>query len=328
MVYLTLLSLVEALVVLVPVLLAVAWTTLVERRVLAAMQRRVGPNVVGYYGLLQPFADALKLLTKEVLVPLHASRSLFFLAPALSLMVACLGWAVLPLGPGLVLADLELGVLYTLALSSVGVYGVLLTGWASNNAFGFLGGLRSTSMMISYELVLGTSVLTVILVGGSFQYSVLCEAQLAVWYGVPLLPVAILFGVSAVYELNRTPADLAEGESELVAGFFVEASASPFVSAFLAEYINIVMMSTLLAVLYLGGYAMPAILPIGFVSGASVVLGLKACIGVFGIVWLRATLPRQRFDTLMAGCWAWLLPLAIACLLFVPSALMAFDALA
>ena len=272
-------------------------------------------------------ADALKLLTKEIIVPQHASKWLFFMAPALSLIIAVLSWAVIPFGPGLVLVDMDLGVLYTLALSSVGVYGVLLTGWAGNNAYSFLGGIRTTSSMVSYELVLGTAILTVMLVGSSLRYATLVETQAPLWYAVPLLPVAALFALGACFELNRAPGDLAEAESELVAGFFTEAGSSVFVSSFLAEYTNIVLMSSLLATLFMGGYALPELVSLaGVVSVASVALGLKTCVGCFAIVWVRAVLPRLTFISLLSACWTYLLPLAIACLLVYPSMLVAFDA--
>ena len=220
---------------------------------------------------------------------------------------------------------MELGVLYTLALSSVGVYGVLLTGWASNNSFGFLGGIRSSAQMLSYELVLGTSMLTVMLVAGTLRYSELVEAQAAVWNMVPLLPVGLLFAISAVFELNRAPADLPEDEAALVAGFFVEAGSSVFVSSFLAEYVSIMLWSTLTATFFLGGYATSVLVP---VTGlAAVLLGIKAAACCFVVVWIRATLPRLTFLSVIVGCWTWLLPLAIACLLFAPSVLMACDAM-
>lgn len=254
---LVLFSLAEVLSVLVPVLLSVAFMTIVERKVLAAMQRRVGPNVVGYYGVLQPFADALKLVMKETVVPAQASTALFYLAPCVSLVFSLLGWGVIPFGPGLALADYELGVLYTLALSSIGIYGVLFAGWSANSKYAFLGSLRSTAQMVSYELVLSSAVITVLVLAGSFSYTAIVEAQGAVWYVVPLLPLFVVWWVSVLAETNRTPFDLPEAESELVAGFFTEHSAMVFVLFFLAEYASIVLMSALTALLFLGGYAVP-----------------------------------------------------------------------
>lgn len=215
--------------VLVFLLLAVAYSTTTERNVLASIQRRVGPNAVGVFGVLQPFADALKLLTKEYVVPSQASTGLFFLAPVITLVFALLGWAVIPFGPGLALANIELGVLYSLAISSIGVYGILLAGWSANSKWAFLGGLRSTAQIVSYELVLSSCVLIVVILIGSFSYSVITEAQASIWNIVPLLPVAIIYLISVLAETSRTPFDLPEAESELVAGYFTEHSAAPFV---------------------------------------------------------------------------------------------------
>ena len=208
-------NLLEVLIVLVPILLSVAFMTIIERKVLAAMQRRVGPNKVGYYGVLQPFADALKLVVKETVVPAQATKSLFFLAPVITLIFSLLGWGVIPFGAGLTLSDFSLGILYTLAISSVGVYGVLFAGWSANSKYAFLGSLRSTAQMISYELILSSAILTVILLTGSFNIISIIEHQQAIWYVVPLLPMFIIFFISALAETNRTPFDLPEAESEL-----------------------------------------------------------------------------------------------------------------
>jgi len=209
-------SLLEVLIILVPVLLAVAFMTIIERKVLAGMQRRIGPNVVGYYGTLQPFADALKLVVKEMVIPQHATRSLFFLAPVISLVFSLLGWAVVPFGSGLAITDFSLGILYSMAISSVGVYGVLWAGWSANSKYAFIGSLRSTAQMVSYELIFSSAVLTVIFLAGSFNITTIIEDQAAIWYVVPLLPLAMIFFVSALAETNRTPFDLPEAESELV----------------------------------------------------------------------------------------------------------------
>jgi NADH-ubiquinone oxidoreductase chain 1 len=304
-------NLLEVLIVLVPILLAVAFMTIIERKTLAAMQRRVGPNKVGYYGVLQPFADALKLVVKETVVPAHSTRSLFFLAPVITLIFSLLGWGVIPFGAGLTISDFSLGILYTLAISS---------------KYAFLGSLRSTAQMISYELVLSSAILIVIILTGSFNIINIIEAQQAVWYIVPLLPIFIIFFISALAETNRTPFDLPEAESELVAGFFTEHSGMIFVFFFLGEYCSIVLMSTLTAILFFGGYNMPELfINDTFVNLQSIVLGLKTCMFTFLFVWFRATLPRMRYDGLMLFCWTGLLPVAIALVLLVPSILIAFD---
>jgi len=319
-------NLLEVLIVLVPILLAVAFMTIIERKVLAAMQRRVGPNKVGYYGVLQPFADALKLVVKETVIPAQATKSLFFLAPVITLIFSLLGWGVIPFGAGLTLSDFSLGILYTLAISSVGVYGVLFAGWSANSKYAFLGSLRSTAQMISYELILSSAILTVILLTGSFNIISIIENQEAVWFVIPLLPMFIIFFISALAETNRTPFDLPEAESELVAGFFTEHSGMIFVFFFLGEYCSIVLMSTLTAILFFGGYNITEIfVNETFFNIQSIILGLKTCAFCFLFVWFRATLPRLRYDQLMVFCWTGMLPLAIALVILVPSILVAFD---
>lgn len=322
----TLLNLVEVLIVLVPILLAVAFITIIERKVMGSMQRRVGPNKVGYYGVLQPFADALKLVVKETVVPEHATKSLFFLAPVITLIFSLLGWAVIPFGAGMRISDFPLGILYTLAISSIGIYGVLFAGWSANSKYAFLGSLRSTAQMISYELILSSAILCVILLVGSFHITTIIETQESVWFIIPLLPMFIIFFISALAETNRTPFDLPEAESELVAGFFTEHSGMIFVFFFLGEYCSIVLMSSLTAILFLGGYNMPELfVNETFINIQSIILGLKTCIFIFLFVWFRATLPRLRYDQLMVFCWTGMLPLAIAFVVLVPSILVAFD---
>jgi len=319
-------SLLEVLVVLLPVLLSVAFMTIIERKVLAGMQRRIGPNVVGYYGTLQPFADALKLVVKEMIIPQHATKSLFFLAPVISLVFSLIGWAVIPFGSGLALTDFSLGILYTMAISSVGVYGILFAGWSANSKYAFIGSLRSTAQMVSYELILSSAILTVIVLTGSFHITTIIEDQQAVWFVVPLLPLAMIFFISALAETNRTPFDLPEAESELVAGFFTEHSAIIFVFFFLAEYASIVLMSSLTAILFFGGYVMPELVVNDtFINTQAIVLALKTCVFAFVFVWFRATLPRLRYDQLMTMCWIGFLPVVIALVILVPSLLMAFD---
>ena len=318
--------LLEVLVVIVPVLLAVAFMTIIERKQLAAMQRRVGPDTVGIYGILQPFADALKLILKETVIPAQANKIIFYLAPVLSLGLSLLGWAVIPFGQGLTLFDFSLGVLYTLALSSLGVYGTLFAGWAANSKYAFLGSLRSTAAMISYELILNSAVIIVILLTGSFNYIEIIESQQPIWFIVPLAPVFIFFFISILAETSRVPFDLQEAESELVAGFFTEHSSIIFVFFFLAEYTSIVLMSTLSAIFFCSGYNMPELFDNNsIINLQSIVLGIKTCIFCFIFVWFRATLPRIRFDQLLTFCWTGLLPIAIAFVLLVPSLLVAFD---
>jgi NADH-ubiquinone oxidoreductase chain 1 len=293
---------------------------------MGSMQRRVGPNTVGIYGILQPFADALKLVVKETIVPAHATKSLFYLAPIITLMFRLLGWAVIPFGAGLTISDFPLGILYTLAISSIGIYGVLFAGWSANSKYAFLGSLRSTAQIISYELVLSSTILTVILLSGSFNITSIIESQESIWYAIPLLPVFVIFLVSMLAETNRTPFDLPEAESELVRGFFTEHSGMIFVFFFLGEYCSIVLMSTLAGILFLGGYNLPELFVNDtFINLQCIILGLKACLFIFFFVWTRRTLPRLRYDQLMVFCWTDMLPLAIAFVILVPSILIAFD---
>jgi NADH-ubiquinone oxidoreductase chain 1 len=250
----TLISIIEVVLVLVPALLAVAYVTVAERKTMASMQRRLGPNVVGYYGLMQAFADALKLLLKEYVAPTQANIILFFLGPVITLIFSLLGYAVIPYGPGLAISDFNLGILYMLAVSSLATYGILLAGWSANSKYAFLGSLRSTAQLISYELVLSSAILIVIFLTGSLNLTVNIEAQRAIWFILPLLPIFIIFFIGSVAETNRAPFDLAEAESELVSGFMTEHAAVVFVFFFLAEYASIVLMCILTSILFMGGY--------------------------------------------------------------------------
>jgi NADH-ubiquinone oxidoreductase chain 1 len=316
----------EVLVVIVPVLLAVAFMTIIERKQLASMQRRVGPNTVGWYGILQPFADALKLILKETVVPAQSNKFLFYLAPVLSLVFSLLGWAVIPFGQGLALSDFSMGVLYTLTLSSLGIYGVIFAGWSANSKYAFLGSLRSTAAMISYELILSSAVIVIIMLTGSFNYTTIIESQQAIWFIIPLAPVFILFFISILAETSRVPFDLQEAESELVAGFFVEHSSIIFVFYFLAEYSSIVLFSLITAIFFLGGYNFPELFINNTVINLqSIILGLKTCLFCFLFVWFRATLPRVRFDQIIVFCWTALLPMVMAFIILVPCILIAFD---
>lgn len=321
-----LINLIDVLAVILPVLLAVAFMTIIERKQLAAHQRRVGPNIVGYYGVLQPFADALKLILKETVLPSQSNKIIFILAPVSTLVFSLLGWGIIPFGQGLALTDYSLGILYTLALSSLGVYGVLLAGWSANSKYAFLGSLRSTSAMISYELILSSAILIIIILTGSLNYTTVIESQQTIWFIVPLMPVFIFYFISILAETSRTPFDLQEAESELVAGFFTEHSSVPFVFFFLGEYSSIVLFSAITAIFFLGGYNMPELfVNDSIINIQSIVLGLKTCIFCFMFVWFRATLPRLRYDQLIDLCWLNLLPVAVAFIILVPSILIAFD---
>ena len=314
-------SFIEILIVLVPILLVVAYVTLLERKVLGSMQRRVGPDTVGVYGLLQPFSDALKLLVKELVLPQQSQKTLFILSPAITLTCALLTWAVIPFGPGLVIADLELSWLFALAVSSVAVFGVLFAGWSSNSAYSLIGGLRSCAVLVSYELILSTAALIAILLIGSFSLIQLIEYQEIIWLAIPLCPMFLIFLISCLSELNRTPFDLSEAESELVAGFMTEYSAFVFVAFFLYEYCSLVVLSSLTSILFLGGYnySVPESLtnllsyrvidPFNIISFEAIFLGIKACFLVFCVIWVRGTLPRMRYDQLQVLCWTVLLPL-------------------
>jgi NADH-ubiquinone oxidoreductase chain 1 len=250
----TVISILEVVIIVVPVLLSVAFVTVAERKTMASMQRRLGPNAVGWYGLLQAFADALKLLIKEYVSPTQSNLILFFLGPIITLIFSLLGYGVIPFAPGLSILDYNLGILYMLAVSSLSTYGILLAGWSANSKYAFLGSLRSTAQLISYELILSSVILLVVLLSGSLSLSVIIEAQKSIWFIVPLLPVFIIFFIGAVAETNRAPFDLAEAESELVSGFMTEHSASIFVFFFLAEYASIVLICILTSILFLGGY--------------------------------------------------------------------------
>ena len=350
----TIISIIEVLIVTVPVLLTVAFVTIAERKTMASMQRRLGPNIVGYYGLLQAFADALKLLLKEYISPTQANLILFFLGPIITLIFALLGYAVIPYGPGLAISDFNLGILYMLAVSSLSTYGILLAGWSANSKYAFLGSLRSTAQLISYELILSSAILLVILLTGSLNLTVNIEAQRAVWFIVPLFPIFVIFFIGSIAETNRAPFDLAEAESELVSGFMTEHAAVIFVFFFLAEYASIVLICILTSILFLGGYIFNFIplfsliqyidfdywlyltenginngtflsdpLIEGILDGLS--LGLKACIMIFVFIWARASFPRIRFDQLMSFCWTILLPLVIAFIILVPCILYSFE---
>ena len=282
----------EALALLVPVLIGVAYLTYAERKVLAAMQLRKGPNVVGPFGLLQPFADALKMLTKETIIPSGANRVLFIMAPMLTFILAMLAWAVIPVNDGWAIADINVGMLYLFAISSLGVYGIIIAGWASNSKYAFLGALRSAAQMVSYEVSMGFVLVTVLLCAGSLNLTDIVRGAAAhVWFCVPLFPMFIIFFISALAETNRAPFDLPEGESEIVAGFFVEYSSMSFALFFLGEYANMILMSAMTSILFLGGWLPPfGLAPFTWIPGPLWLI-LKICVCLFIFIWVRAHVP-------------------------------------
>ncbi|MCX7374134.1 MAG: NADH-quinone oxidoreductase subunit NuoH [Alphaproteobacteria bacterium] len=315
------LTVAQALALLVPVLLAVAYLTLAERKVLAAMQMRKGPNVVGPLGLLQPFADALKMLTKETIVPAGASRGLFLAAPMLTFLLAMIAWAVIPVNDGWAIADINVGILYLFAVSSLGVYGIIIAGWASNSKYAFLGALRSAAQMVSYEVSMGFVIVTVLLCVGSLNLTEIVRAQQNLWFAIPLFPMFVIFFISTLAETNRAPFDLPEGESELVAGFFVEYSSMSFALFFLGEYANMILMCALTTILFLGGWYPPLdIAPLNWIPGP-VWFAIKVAALLFVFIWVRATFPRYRYDQLMRLGWKVFLPFSLVWLVITAGVL-------
>ena len=322
----------QILALVVPLLLGVAYLTLMERKVLAAMQLRMGPNVVGPFGFLQPWADALKLMFKEPILPTGANKVVFVIAPMITFILALVAWAVIPLGNGLVIADINVGILYLFAISSLGVYGIIMAGWASNSRYAFLGALRSSAQMVSYEVSMGLVIITVLLCVGSLNLSKIVEAQRGgfwAWHWVPLFPMFITFFISALAETNRHPFDLPEAEAELVAGYQVEYSSMSFALFFLGEYANMILMSGMTAILFMGGWLPP--FEFGPTSGFwGGVWGLfwfllKVFVLLFVFIWIRAALPRYRYDQLMRIGWKVFLPLSLFWLVLTAGVLVAFD---
>lgn len=295
---------------------AMAYLTYFERKVIAAAQFRKGPNVVGPFGLGQPIADGLKLLAKETVIPSGANSVLFVLAPVTTFVLALVAWAVVPWGDGLALSNLNVGVLYIFAISSLGVYGIIIAGWSSNSKYAFLGAMRSAAQMVSYEVSIGFVLVCVLLCTGSLNLSKIVEAQKHIWFIFPLFPMAIVFFISGLAETNRSPFDLPEGESELVGGYFVEYSSMTFALFFLGEYMNMILMSAMTSILFLGGW-----LPILFLSWLPVPqpiwFFIKICFVLFCFLWVRATFPRFRYDQLMRLGWKVFLPLSLAYLIIV-----------
>jgi NADH-quinone oxidoreductase subunit H len=312
----------EVIAVVVPLLLAIAYLTYAERKVLAFSQLRKGPNVVGPFGLLQPFADGLKLLVKETVVPSEANRVVFVIAPLLSFTLSLVAWAVIPFDAGVVVSNINVGVLYIFAISSLGVYGIILAGWASNSRYAFLGALRSAAQMVSYEVATGFVLVTVLLCAGSLNLSEIVEAQRHIWFAIPLLPMFVIFFISGLAETNRAPFDLVEGESEIVAGYFVEYSAMAFALFYLGEYGNMILMSAMTSVLFLGGWLAPfGITPFIWVPGP-IWFALKIALVLFCFLWVRATFPRFRYDQLMRLGWKVFLPFSLIWLVLTSGVLV------
>jgi len=311
--------------IIIPLLLSVAYFTLAERKIMASIQRRRGPNVIGYLGLLQPLADGLKLFIKETILPTSANILIFLLAPLLTFFLSLMGWVVIPFGENLVVANVNIGLLYLFAISSLSVYGIILSGWSSNSKYAFLGSLRSASQMVSYEVSIGFIVISVVLCCGSFNLSEIIFSQSKVWYCLPLFPMFLIFFVSALAETNRHPFDLPEAEAELVSGYNVEYSAMGFALFFLGEYANMLLMSSLTTILFFGGW-LPIlnIIPFNFIPGF-VCFGGKICIFVILFCWIRAALPRYRYDQLMSLGWKTFLPVSIGWLFFSSSILICFN---
>lgn len=318
---------IKILAIVVPLLVGVAYLTYAERKVIGAMQLRKGPNVVGPFGLLQPMADGVKLFLKETIIPTSANKAVFLLAPCVTFLLSLIAWAVIPFDDGMVLADINVGILYLFAVSSLAVYGILMSGWASNSRYAFLGAVRSAAQMVSYEVSMGFVIITVLLCVGSLNLSDIVTAQKNMWFIIPLLPMAVVFFISILAETNRHPFDMPEAEAELVAGYNVEYSAMTFALFFLGEYAFMILMCAMFAILFLGGWLPPMdIAPFNLIPGP-IWFGAKIAFGLFIFLWVRATFPRYRYDQLMRLGWKVFLPISLAGVAIVSGVLVAFDIL-
>ena len=318
--------LLQILAIVVPLLVGVAYLTYAERKVIGAMHLRRGPNVVGPYGLLQPLADGAKLFFKETVIPSGANRVVFVMAPMVTFSLSLVAWAVIPLSDGLVVADINVGILYLFAISSLGVYGILMAGWASNSKYAFLGALRSAAQMVSYEVSMGFIIISVLIVAGSLNLSDIVNAQKeSIWFVIPLFPIAVIFFISTLAETNRHPFDLPEAEAELVAGYNVEYSSMTFALFFLGEYANMILMAGMTTILFFGGWLPPFdIAPFNWLPGPLWFV-IKMCMLLFIFLWVRATFPRYRYDQLMRLGWKVFLPISLAAVVIVGGVVVAFD---
>lgn len=322
----------KILLIVVPLMLAVAYLTYAERKVIGFIQMRIGPNRVGPFGLLQPIADGLKLLMKEVILPSQSNLYLFVLAPILTIGPALAAWAVMPFGPELVLADINAGLLYVLAITSMSVYGIVIAGWASNSRYAFLGAMRSAAQVVSYEIAMGFALVGVLIASGSLNMGEIVRAQsggILHWYWLPLLPLFVVYFISGVAETNRAPFDIAEGESEIVAGFHVEYSGMAFAVFFLAEYADMILISMLAATLFMGGWlspfeGIPYLEPLFSWVPGLIWLLLKTCLFLFLYLWLRATFPRYRYDQVMRLGWKIFIPVTLVWLVVIAT-MQVFD---
>jgi len=317
----------KILIIIIPLLISVAYFTLAERKVMGSIQRRRGPNVIGYLGLLQPLADGLKLFVKETILPSNANLVIFLFAPLLTFFLSLVGWAVIPFTENAVLVDLNVGILYIFAVSSLNVFGIIMAGWSSNSKYPLLGSLRSAAQMISYEVSLGVIIANVAICAGSFNLSNIVLAQAEIWFCLPLFPMFTLFIITMLAETNRHPFDLPEAEAELVSGYNVEYSAMTFALFFLAEYANMLLMSSFTVILFLGGW-LPIlnIIPFNFIPGI-IWFSIKLLLVVLYFILMRAILPRFRFDQLMYLGWKCFLPLSFGFIIFSSSLLMSFELL-
>ena len=327
MIILIIYTVLKILAIIVPLLISVAYFTIAERKIMGIIQRRRGPNVIGFVGLLQPLADGLKLFAKETILPSNSNIIVFLIAPILSFLLSLISWSVIPFSETIVLSDINVGILYLLATSSLSVYGIVMAGWSSNSKYPFLGALRSAAQMISYEISIGFIIVNVCVCAGSFNLSSIVFAQKNIWFIVPLFPMFVIFYVSMLAETNRHPFDLPEAEAELVSGYNVEYSAMTFALFFLGEYANMLLMSAFSAILFLGGWLpLINIFPLNFMPG-SFWFSLKVILGVIFFIVTRATLPRYRYDQLMHIGWKCFLPLSLGYLVFSIGILISFNSL-
>lgn len=316
-------TLIKVLFIIVPVLISVAYFTLAERKILGAIQRRRGPNVIGVFGLLQPLADGFKLLVKETVMPSNANKFIFILSPVITFVISLMGWAIIPYDKFSVLAELNIGILYLFAVSSLGIYGIIMSGWSSNSKYAFLGALRSTAQMVSYEVSIGFILATIVVCCGSFNLQTIIGCQQSIWFIVPFFPLFLMFFTSSLAETNRHPFDLPEAEAELVSGYNVEYSAMGFALFSLGEYANMLLMSSLNVILFFGGW----LSPLSILDTIPIIpwFGLKICFFVILFVWMRAALPRYRYDQLMSLGWKVFLPLSLTYFMLTFFVLVSFN---